>query len=139
MGRRTLKTIIGSVLLALWALFATACGDEKMTPESENKKGLAYYEAGDYAKAAEYFLRALELDNTDLEIHNNYGMTLLQLKRYDDALREFEIVLVNSASESKADRLNKFATRGKGLAYIQRRRHTPSPLWSRCNLRHTIL
>ena len=120
MGRRTLKTIIGSVLLALWALFATACGDEKMTPESENKKGLAYYEAGDYAKAAEYFLRALELDNTDLEIHNNYGMTLLQLKRYDEALREFEIVLVNSASESKADRLNKFATRGKGLAYIQK-------------------
>ena len=101
------------------------CGDDKMTPQSENKKGLAYYDAGDYNKAAEYFERALELDNTDMEVHNNYAMTLLQLKLYDDALQQFEIVLANSAATSKNyERLNKFAIRGKGLVYIQKQSYT---------------
>jgi len=116
--------ITGVLLAVAAAVFLTACGEDKMTPKSENKKGMAYYEAGDYEKAAEYFARALELDNSDLEIHNNYGMTLLQLKQYEDALQQFEIVLVNSSSGSDAERLNKFAIRGKGLVYIQQQNYT---------------
>ena len=80
------------MILFVFAAVLTGCDDDKMTPQSENKKGLMYYEAGDYVKAAEYFERALELDDTDLEVHNNYGMTLLQMKLYDDALAQFEIV-----------------------------------------------
>ena len=123
---RRLARWFGSVLLlTVSMLLLVACDDEEMTPQNENKKGLAYYEAGDYEKAAEYFSRALELDNANLEVHNNYGMTFLQLKRYDEALREFEIVLVNSASEgSKAERLNKFAIRGKGMVYLQKQSYS---------------
>ena len=113
------------LVLLVCAAVLTGCDDDKMTPQSENKKGLMYYEAGDYVKAAEYFERALELDDTDLEVHNNFGMTLLQMKQYDDALAQFEIVLANSAQVSKdADRLNKFAIRGKGLVFIQKQSYT---------------
>ena len=112
------------LLLACIALLA-GCGDDEMTPQSENKKGLMYYEAGDYTKAAEYFVRAIELDETDMEVRNNYGMTLLQLKQYDDALAQFEIVITNSANTTKDfDRLNKFAIRGKGLVYNQKQNYT---------------
>ncbi len=100
-----------------------ACGcatEEEMTPQSENKKGLSYYEAGDYKKAEEYFVRALSLDESDMEIHNNYGMTLIQLRRYDEALQQFDIVLVNSGNSRQVTKLNKFATRGKGLAFLQK-------------------
>ncbi len=112
------------VLLACTVLLA-GCGEDKMTPQGENKKGLMYYEAGDYNKAAEYFTRAIELDDTDMEVRNNYGMTLLQLKQYDEALAQFEIVITNSANTSKDfERLNKFAIRGKGLVYIQKQSYT---------------
>ena len=124
MRNRIQKTVILLAAVALFAVLACGCGDEKMTPQSENRKGLSYYEAGDYEKAAEYFSRALSMDNSDLEIHNNYGMALLQQKKYDEALREFEIVLVNSPSASHPDRLNKFAIRGKGLVYIQKQSYT---------------
>lgn len=114
-----------AVIFLICAVMLTACGDDKMTPQSENKKGLSYYEAGDYVKAAEYFIRAIELDDTDMEVRNNYGMTLLQLKLYDDALAQFEVVLTNSASTSKDyEKLNKFAIRGKGLVYIQKQSYT---------------
>ncbi len=121
MKRRFLLWIL---MLAACAALLAGCGDEKMTPQSENRKGLAFYEAGDYEKAEEYFTRALELDDTDLEIYNNYGMTLIQLKKYDEALQQFEIVLVNSEGNKNQDKLNKFAIRGKGLVYIQKQKYT---------------
>lgn len=127
MKRRFYKRMV--LLLAMLAAVAaavvlTGCSDDKMTPQSENKKGLAYYEAGDYDKAAEYFARALDLDNSDLDVHNNYGMTLLQQKLYDAALHEFEIVLANSSSRSDVEKLNKFAIRGKGLVYLQKQSYS---------------
>ncbi len=90
-----------------------------MTPEGENAKGLSFYEAGDYARAEEYFLRAIELDGDNREIRNNYGMTLIQLRRMEDAIAQFDAVLNSEESGKETKRLNKFAYRGKGIAYLQ--------------------
>ncbi len=113
------KNIGWLLVFVLLMLGLVGCGDE-MTPESENKKGLDYYEAGDYARAEEYFLRALELDSSNKEIHNNYGMALIQLRRPDEAISQFEQVLDNGASDLAGKRANKFAHRGKGIAYMQK-------------------
>lgn len=120
-NRLLLLCLVVAAMLCL-----AGCDDDEMTPQSENKKGLTYYDAGDYEKAAEYFSRAIELDNSDMEVHNNYGMTLLQLRRYDEALQQFEIVLANSTAlaPKKSETLNKFAIRGKGLVYIQKQNFT---------------
>ncbi len=90
-----------------------------MTPQGENEKGLSYYEAGDYARAEEYFLRALELEGDNKEIRNNYGMTLIQLRRHEDAIAQFDMVIDAAATDGRAKKLNKYAYRGKGIAYLQ--------------------
>ncbi len=106
------------LVLILAAFALTGCGDD-MTPEGENAKGLSFYEAGDYARAEEYFLRAIELDGDNREIRNNYGMTLIQLRRMEDAIAQFDAVLNSEESGKETKRLNKFAYRGKGIAYLQ--------------------
>lgn len=97
-------------------LCLTACGKDKMTAEGENKKGLGYYESGDYKTACDYFERALQLESDNQEILNNYGMALIQLKEDDRALEQFAAVLDGGASK----KLKKFAYRGQGIAYMQK-------------------
>lgn len=106
------------LLLLLLLGILSGCEDE-MTPEGENKKGLASYEAGDYANAALYFERAILLDEQK-EFRNNYGMTLIQLDRCEDAIEQFQMVVTENPSNAAEKRLNKFAYRGLGIAYLQR-------------------
>ncbi len=114
MKKRNALRYLGLVFFLMFAL--CACKEE-MTPEGENKKGLASYEAGDYEAAAMYFERALSLEEQK-EFRNNYGMTLIQLRRYEDAAAQFKMVLAEDSSAGQ-QRLNKFAYRGLGLACLQ--------------------
>ena len=111
-------------LLLLCALALTlllcSCGKDKMTVEGENEKGLGYYKSGDYQTSREYFERALKLDSRNKEVKNNYGMALIQLKENDLALLQFSDVINDEATSTKALRLNKFAYRGQGIAYMQK-------------------
>lgn len=116
------KRLCGSVLLGLLLVVAVFClsgCEDEMTAESENAKALSYYEAGDYERAEEYYLRALELESDNKEIRNNYGMALIQLRRHEDAVAQFDMVLDAAATDNAGKRLNKFAYRGKGIAYLQ--------------------
>ena len=104
------------IVLVLTMLVLTGCGRDKMTAEGENKKGLGYYESGDYQTAREYFERALSIEASNKEVLNNYGMSLIQLKENDLALEQFAKVLDGNPSK----KLMKFAYRGQGIAYMQK-------------------
>ena len=102
--------------LVFITVMLTACGRDKMTAEGENKKGLGYYESGDYQTAREYFERALSIESSNKEVLNNYGMALIQLKENDLALEQFGKVIDGNSSK----KLMKFAYRGQGIAYMQK-------------------
>ncbi len=106
--------------ILLTAMAVTACGKDKMTVEGENEKGLGYYNSGDYETAREYFERALKLEPNNREVLNNYGMALIQLRENDLALEQFNNVINEKSTTKKTLKLNKFAYRGKGIAYMQK-------------------
>ena len=114
-----LKLLILFTIL-LTAMAVTACGKDKMTVEGENEKGLGYYNSGDYETAREYFERALKLEPNNREVLNNYGMALIQLRENDLALEQFNNVINEKSTTKKTQKLNKFAYRGKGIAYMQK-------------------
>lgn len=114
--KKRLWLLAGLVLMVLLG----ACGKDKMTVEGENEKGLGFYNSGDYQTSREYFERALKLDSKNKEVKNNYGMALIQLKENDLALLQFSDVINEGASSQKAQKLNKFAYRGQGIAYMQK-------------------
>ncbi len=58
------------------------------------KEGLACYHSGDYAKAIEYYDKALELKASLVEALINKGMCLDKLKRPAEALKCYEQALV---------------------------------------------
>ena len=43
------------------------------------------------AKADQYFIKAIEFDKDFVQAHNNYGVYLSQMKRYQEAAAQFEI------------------------------------------------
>jgi type IV pilus assembly protein PilF len=44
-------------------------------------------------EAENYYLEALDIDSRDPELHNNYGTFLCGIKKYSEAIEEFEITL----------------------------------------------
>ncbi len=42
-------------------------------------------------KAEKYFKKAIKIDTTFIQAHNNYGVYLSYMKRYPEAIKEFEI------------------------------------------------
>lgn len=115
-----MKRFVSILSLMMLGLLLVACGKDKMTVEGENEKGLGYYDSGDYETAREYFERALSLEPRNKEVLNNYGMALIQLKENDLALEQFDAVINENTTSRKGQKLNKFAYRGKGIAYLQK-------------------
>jgi tetratricopeptide (TPR) repeat protein len=73
-------------LLGCWTLsFAE-------TAKEFNDKGEAAYKAKDYAKAVEYYTEVLKLEPTRHETIYARGVNYYKLKRYDDALADFDKV-----------------------------------------------
>jgi len=66
-----------------------------------NGLGQCYYHKGLYDEALGYFRMWVELDNTNWVSHNWLGYNYLQLKRYDEAIAEFQ-----KANAIKKDSVN---------------------------------
>jgi tetratricopeptide repeat protein len=49
--------------------------------------------SGDFPGAVRHLQRALEVDPRFVEAHNNLGASYMQLKRYQDAIKEFEAAI----------------------------------------------
>lgn len=63
---------------------------------------LAYMSQGSIDDAEQAFQRALSLAEDSAEIHNNYGLLLMQLERRDEAISHFETALADITYRSPA-------------------------------------
>lgn len=64
--------------------------------------GELYRRLGERDKAEKYFQRALELDDSDPQLLNNYGVFLCELDRYQEAETYFDKVLKDPLYKGKA-------------------------------------
>jgi len=62
-------------------------------PAAYGLRGLIYAALGENEKADESFQRAMQLAPHDADLVHNYGWTLCQQRRYDDANKEFNLAI----------------------------------------------
>ncbi len=68
---------------------------EKITPDDPdllNRLGLAYFFKGKFEIAEKKYLKALELRPVFSDARNNLGVDYMEMKRWDDAIRQFKMV-----------------------------------------------
>lgn len=85
---------IGNIGVALEE-FNIALASEKRYVPAHYHLGLVYMELKDDARAEEFFKRAIDLDDSNAEAHNNYGWFLCQRNRIDESMKEFMAALKN--------------------------------------------
>lgn len=68
---------------------------EKLTPKNPellNDLGLTYFRKGHFDVAEKKYLKALDLKPNYSEARNNLGVNYLEMKRWDDAIAQFQVV-----------------------------------------------
>ncbi len=96
-------------------LFLTSC---KSAGESVYQEGLVLLENGKYEEASEKMKKALEENSDRADYYIGYGMCLIKVGNYDEALVQFDKSIVET-NNSITNRNKKKALRGKGIAYYQ--------------------
>ncbi|SNB44885.1 lipopolysaccharide assembly protein LapB [Geobacter sp. DSM 9736] len=89
---------------------------EKLTPDDPellNYLGLAYYRKGRFEIAESKYMRALDLKHNYSDARNNLGVTYMEMKRWDEAIREFKVVTDDIFYRDQGS-----ATINLGLAYF---------------------
>ncbi len=106
---------------------STLLKGEKVEPDHpliHNQLGLTYFVFGKYDKSAEHFQRAIRLDDKLTEAHNNYARTLIELKEYNDARAQLDIV-VNDLTYLK----QALAYSNYGLSYFREGKYQNAIPW----------
>jgi tetratricopeptide (TPR) repeat protein len=80
------------------------------------QSGNKSFRSGNYEDAAVSFAAAIEKNPNRGEYYIDYGLTLIKLGKYEEALKEFDKAYVNKEIII-AKRNNKRVFRGKGIAY----------------------
>lgn len=91
----------------------TGCG----AAGSYYKSGKKYLANGNYEEAVKYFQLAISENPNRAEYYNDYGMALIGLTRYDEAIEQFDRVIIDKNIAIVLGN-NKRALRGKGIAYF---------------------
>lgn len=86
------------------------------------KEGKKSFEDGKYEKAAENFNKAIELNSNRADYFIDYGMTLIALGKYEDALSQFDSAYMNKEMSIIREN-NKRVLRGKGIAYYKMQKY----------------
>ncbi|ELA08666.1 hypothetical protein MOMA_08911 [Moraxella macacae 0408225] len=87
------------------------------SPQAHDMMGVLLQQEGsalNLQKAQAYFKKALELDPDFTQAHNNYGVYLAKVKRYSEAIAQFEIAGSTLGYEGRADALENL-----GRMYLQ--------------------
>ncbi len=83
-----------------------------------HKEGLEYLTSGSYDKAEATLAKALKLNGDRADYYIDYGMALIQLGRYEEAIQNFDRAVLNKDNKI-VNKNNKAAYRGKGIAYFK--------------------
>lgn len=116
------KYVFSAIIIAA-GLMLTGCGGKSAS--QYNREGMEFYENMDYEQAGEYLEKALESDEDNTEYIQNYAMILIQLGRQDEAVEKFNSTITDKKSGS-AQKINKYAYRGIGMAYLQSKEYEKS-------------
>ncbi|MDF2873204.1 MAG: hypothetical protein K0R05_4779, partial [Anaerocolumna sp.] len=76
------------------------------------------FNSGNYEKADESFTKAIDGNKERADYYISYAMNLIQLKRYDDAIINFERSILDK-DNGVVRKNNKRAYRGEGIAYYR--------------------
>ena len=81
------------------------------------RNGKESFLSGNYEEAAGNFASAINENPNKAEYYIAYGMALIGLAQYDEALRQFDRVIMDKKIDMVLEN-NKRALRGKGIAYF---------------------
>lgn len=82
-----------------------------------NRDGKKSFENGKYQEAAASFQKAITANPNKAEYYIDYGMALIALGNYEEALAQFDLVYADKDMLTIKEN-NKRALRGKGIAYF---------------------
>lgn len=81
------------------------------------RSGKKHFTSGNYEEAARYFSSSIDKNPNRAEYYIDYGMALIGLSRYDEAIEQFDRVIMDKKVPI-VQANNKRALRGKGIAYV---------------------
>lgn len=64
-------------------------GKGESVPKSYNNIGNIYYRRGDFAKAIQYYSKAIELKNDYADCYCNRGVAYEGARNYDQAIKDY--------------------------------------------------
>lgn len=106
------KLIIRLTIFVFMTLGLVGCKKASSYYKDANKD----YKAGQYEEAAIKYEKAIELVQDRAEYYIDYGMCLIQLGDYKEAIEQFDKAILDK-DNSIVRQNNKAALRGKGIAY----------------------
>ena len=89
-----MRKIRNVLLFIMTAVFLTGCA------ENPYKSGVNALEDGDYSKAAEEFMTAIEKEKNLADSYRGLGISLWEQGTYEDALKAFESAISEGTKES---------------------------------------
>ena len=108
---KKLEALLGLFFIMIFIL--TGCSEAG----GYYRSGKKYFANGNYEGAAKYLTLAIEENPNRAEYYIDYGMTLIGLSRYDEAIKEFDRIIMDKKIAIVLGN-NKRALRGKGIAYL---------------------
>ncbi|WFR59367.1 tetratricopeptide repeat protein [Anaerocolumna sp. AGMB13025] len=110
------KRLISAMLLIMAVLLLGGCGSK--SAGSYHKEGLEYFSNGNYEKAEASLAKAIQMNGDRADYYIDYAMTLVQLKRYEEALQNLNRAILDK-DNSIVNKNNKLAYRAKGITYFK--------------------
>lgn len=108
----------GKYLITICSILLLLGGCNNSSAGSNYSKAIKAYEKGDYEAAETLFVKAIDKDDDKAEYHLDYAFNLIQLNKYEEAMKEFDRVIMDKDITMVKEN-NKQAYRGKGIAYLQ--------------------
>ena len=108
---KKLEALLGLFFIMIFIL--TGCSEAG----GYYRSGKKYFANGNYEEAAKYLTLAIEENPNRAEYYIDYGMTLIGLSRYDEAIKEFDRIIMDKKIAIVLGN-NKRGLRGKGIAYL---------------------
>lgn len=89
---------------------------------SEYRSARKHFAKGNYEEAAVDFAKSIEQNPNRAEYYIDYGMTLIALEQYEDALKQFDQVYMDKLIPM-VQKNNQKVLRGKGITYYFKREY----------------
>ncbi|MFV0342466.1 MAG: tetratricopeptide repeat protein [Anaerocolumna sp.] len=115
------RMIKSGIVLMMSLMLLGGCGKE--SARDYYKDGMEYFQSGNYDKAEKSLAKAIELNGDKAEYYIDYGMNLIQLGKYEEAITYFQKGILDK-DNLIVNKNNKMALRGEGIAYLKNHKYT---------------